>query len=72
MDAHAAQLRRQIDATRAAMGATLTRLEQRVPRIPPGRLEQHVRGPVRGVQGTAAPATAWRHPAIRRGFPVLS
>jgi hypothetical protein len=56
--AHAAQLRRQMDATRAAMNATLTRLEQRVSRIPAGLLEQRALGPVRGVQGTAARATA--------------
>ena len=65
VDAHAAQLRRQMDAT-------LTRLEQRVSRIPPGLLEQQVLGPIRGVQKTAAQATAWLHPAIWRGFPALS
>ena len=48
-----------MDATRAAMDATLTRLEQRVPRIPTVLLEQQALGPVRGVQETAAPATAW-------------
>jgi hypothetical protein len=72
VDAHAAQLRRQMDATRAAMDATLTRLEQRVSRIPAGLLEQQVLGPVRGVQETAAQATAWLHHAIWRGFPILS
>jgi hypothetical protein len=40
------------------MDATLTRLEQRVSRISAGLLEQQVLGPVRGVQGTAARATA--------------
>ena len=60
-DAHAAQLRRQRDATRAAMDATLTRLEQRDPRIPTVLLEQQVLGPMRGVQETAARATAWLH-----------
>jgi hypothetical protein len=72
MDARAAQLRRQMDATRAAMDATLIRLEQRVSRIPPGLLEQQVLGPVRGVQETAAQATAWLHHTIWRGFPALS
>jgi hypothetical protein len=61
MDAHAAQLRCQMDATRAAMDATRTRLEQRVSRLPAGLLEQHVRGPVRGIQETDARATAWLH-----------
>ena len=57
MDAHAAQLRHQIDATRAAMDATLTQLAQRVSQLPGALLEQHVLGPVRGVQATAARAT---------------
>jgi hypothetical protein len=48
-----------MDATRAAMDATLTRLEQRVPRIPTVLLEQQGLGPVRGGQETAARATAW-------------
>jgi hypothetical protein len=43
----------------ATMDATLTRLEQHVPWIPAVRLEQQGLGPVRGVQGTAARATAW-------------
>jgi hypothetical protein len=42
MDAHAAQLRHQIDATRTAMDATLT------------QLERQVLGPGRGVQETVA------------------
>jgi hypothetical protein len=59
MDAHAAQLRHQMDETRAAMDATLTQLEQRVSQMPAALLEQHVLGPVRGVQETAARATTW-------------
>jgi hypothetical protein len=59
MDAHAAQLRHQIDATRAAMDAQLTQLEQRVSQLPGALLEQHVLGPARGVQETAAKATTW-------------
>jgi membrane protein len=61
MDAHAAQLRHQIDATRAAMDAQLTQLEQRVSQLPGALLEQHVLGPARGVQETAAKATTWLH-----------
>jgi hypothetical protein len=61
MDAHAAQLRHQMDATRAALDATLTQLEQRVSQMPAVLLEQHVLGPVRGVQDTAARATTWLH-----------
>src|SRR5688500_7247141 len=57
MDAHAAQLRHQMDETRAAMDAKLTQLAQRVSRMPSALLEQHVLGPVRGVQETAAEAT---------------
>ena len=40
MDAHDAQLHRQMDATCAALDATLTQLEQRVSRIPAVLLEQ--------------------------------
>jgi len=54
MDAHAAQLRHQMDETRAAMDAKLIQLEQRVSQMPAALLEQHVLGPVRGVQETAA------------------
>jgi hypothetical protein len=57
MEAHAAQLRHQIDATRAALDARLTRLAQRVSQLPAALLEQHMLGPVRGVQDTAAQAT---------------
>jgi hypothetical protein len=57
MDARAAQLRHQIDATRAALDAKVTRLEQRVSQLPAVLLEQHVLGPARGVQETAARAT---------------
>jgi hypothetical protein len=57
MDAHAAQLRHHLDETRAAMDAKLTQLEQRVSQMPAALLEQHVLGPVRGVQETAAWAT---------------
>jgi hypothetical protein len=39
MDAHAAQLRRQIDETRAAMDAQLTQLEQHVSQMPAAILE---------------------------------
>jgi membrane protein len=59
MDAQTAQLRHQIDATRAALDATLTQLERRVSQLPAVLLEQHVLGPVRGVQETAARATTW-------------
>jgi hypothetical protein len=45
MDAHAAQLRRQMDETRAAMDATLTQLARRVSQMPAALLEQHVLGP---------------------------
>jgi hypothetical protein len=65
VDAHTAQLRRQMDAT-------LTRLEQHVSRRPAGLLEQQALGPVRGVQETAARATAWLPPAIWHGWPVFS
>ena len=61
MDTHTAQLRHQMDATRAAMDAKLTQLEQRVSQLPGVLLEQHVLGPVRGVQETAARATTWLH-----------
>jgi membrane protein len=57
MDAQTAQLRHQIDATRAALDAKVTQLEQRVSQLPAARLERHVLGPVRGVQDTAARAT---------------
>jgi hypothetical protein len=57
MDAHAAQLRHQIDETRAALDAKVTQLEQRVSQMPAVLLEQHVLGPMRGVQDTAARAT---------------
>ena len=72
MHAYAAQLRRQMDATRAATDATLSQLEQRASRTPAVLLEQQVLGPVRGVQETAAQATAWLHHTIWRGFPALS
>jgi hypothetical protein len=61
MDAQTAQLRHQMDATRAAMDATLTQLEQRVSQMPAALLQEHVLGPVRGVQETAARATTWLH-----------
>ena len=61
MDAHAAQLRHQMDATRAARDATLTQLEPRGSQLPGARLEQQVLGPVRGGQATAARATARLH-----------
>ena len=61
MDAHAAQLRHQIDETRAALDATLTQLAQGVSQMPAVLLEEHVLGPVRGVQETAAKATTWLH-----------
>lgn len=57
MDARTAQLRHEIAHTRA-MDATLTQLEQRVSQMPAVLLEQHVLGPVRGMQETAARATA--------------
>jgi membrane protein len=59
MDAQTAQLRHQMDETRAAMDATLTQLAQRVSQMPGALLEEHVLGPVRGVQETAARATTW-------------
>jgi membrane protein len=61
MDAHAAQLRHQMDVTRAAMDAKLTQLEQRVSRMPGALLEEPVLGPVRGMQETAAKATTLLH-----------
>ena len=57
MDAHAAQLRHQIDETRAAMDAQLTQLAQRASQMPAALLEQHVLGPVHGVQETVTRAT---------------
>jgi hypothetical protein len=50
-----------MDATCAAMDATLAQLEQRVSRIPAALLEQQVLVLVRGVQETAARATTWLH-----------
>jgi hypothetical protein len=61
MDAHAAQLRHQMDATRTALDATLTQLAQRVSQMPAVLLEEHVLSPARGVQETAAKATTWLH-----------
>jgi hypothetical protein len=61
MDAHAAQLRHQMDATRTALDATLTQLAQRVSQMPAVLLEEHVLGPARGGQETAAKATTWLH-----------
>jgi hypothetical protein len=61
MDTHATQLRHQIDETRAAMDATLTELEQRVSQVPAVLLEQHVLGPMRGMQETVTRATALLH-----------
>ena len=40
MDTHAAQLRHQIDETRAAMDAQVTQLEQRVSQMPAVRLSR--------------------------------
>ena len=57
MDAHAAQLRRQVDETRAAMDAQLTQLEQHVSQMPAAIIEQTVGAPVRGVQETLTRAT---------------
>jgi hypothetical protein len=57
MEAHAAQLRHQIDATRAALDARLTRLAQRVSQLPAVRPGRQVLGPARGAQETAAQAT---------------
>jgi hypothetical protein len=57
MDAHAAQLRHQIDATRAAMDARPTQLAQRVSQLPTVQLKRQVLGPTRGAQETAAWAT---------------
>jgi membrane protein len=61
MDAHTAQLRHQMDETRAAMDAQLTQLAQRVSQMPAVLLEQQVLGPMRGVQETADRATTWLH-----------
>jgi hypothetical protein len=52
VEAHAAQLHRQMDATR-------TRREPRVSQRPAGLLERQALGPVRGGQETAARATTW-------------
>jgi hypothetical protein len=57
MDAHAAQLRHQIDATRAAMDARPTQLAQRVSQLPAVLLERQILGPTRGAQEAAAWAT---------------
>jgi membrane protein len=57
METHTAQLRHQIDETRAAMDAQLTQLEQHVSQMPAAILEQTVGGPVRGVQETLIRAT---------------
>ena len=64
MDAHAAQLRHQIDETRAAMDAQLTRLERGVSQMPAALLEPHGLGSLRGMQETVARATDLlrRHP----------
>jgi membrane protein len=61
MDAHAAQLRHHMDATRAALDATLTQLAQRASQMHAVLLEEQVLGPTRGVQETAAKATTWLH-----------
>jgi hypothetical protein len=61
MDAHAAQLRHQVDKTRAAMDAALTQLERRVSPMPGVLPEQQVLGPACGVQETAARAAPWLH-----------
>jgi hypothetical protein len=61
METHTAQLRRQIDETRAAMDAQLTQLEQHVSQMPAAILEQTVGGPVRGVQETLTRATTLLH-----------
>jgi membrane protein len=61
MDAHAAQLRHQMDATRTAMDAQLTQLAQRVSQTPAALLEPHVLGPMRGVQETVTRATMLLH-----------
>jgi membrane protein len=61
MDAHAAQLRHQIDETRTAMDAQLTHLEQHVSQMPATIIEQTVGGPVRGVQETLTRATTLLH-----------
>ena len=61
METHAAQLRHQIDETRAAMDAQVTQLKQRVSQMPAVLLEQHVLGPVRGMQETVARATDLLH-----------
>jgi hypothetical protein len=61
MDAQTAQLRHQIDETRAAMDAQVTQLAQRVSQTPAVLLEAHVLGPVRGVQETVTRATTLLH-----------
>jgi hypothetical protein len=61
MDAHAAQLRHQMDATRTAMDAQLTQLAQRVSQMPAALLEPHGLGPVRGGQETVTRATMLLH-----------
>ena len=61
MDAHAAQLRHQIDETRATMDATLTQLEQRISQVPVVLLEQQVLGPMGGLQETVTRATTLLH-----------
>jgi len=62
MDAHAAQLHRQMDATRAAMDATLTQ-HSASRRGPPGCSSARCWGPVRGGQEIAAWAPTLIHVA---------
>jgi membrane protein len=66
MDAHAAQLRHQIDDTRTAMDAQLTQLEQHISQMPAAIIEQTVGAPVRGVQETLTRATT-----LLRQYPWL-
>jgi hypothetical protein len=62
MDAQTAQLRHQIDQTRAALDATLTQLAPHASQMPAVRREPHVLGPARGIQETTARATTLLSP----------
>jgi membrane protein len=63
MDAQTAQLRQQIEQTRAAMAATLDRLEQHVSQRVAATLEHTVIGPVRSMQAVITRGTIVLHQA---------
>jgi hypothetical protein len=63
MDAQTAQLRHQIEQTRAATAAALDRLEQHASQRLAAILERTVLAPVCGVQATISRSAALLHPA---------